>query len=59
MNKKFNIFRVIIIVRNHCFIILELFRVIKGLYSVSNKTNGIKIGTQLYNLWQIHRHQLN
>jgi len=31
----------------------------KGLYSVSNKTNGIKIGLQLYNLWQIHGHQLN
>ena len=52
MNKKFNIFRVIIIVRNHHFIIVT------GLYSVSNKTNGIKIGLPLYNLWQIHGHQL-
>jgi len=25
---------------------------------VSNKTNGIKIGLQLYNLWQIDGHQL-
>jgi len=31
----------------------------KGLYSVSNKTNRIKIGLQLYNLWQIQGHQLN
>jgi len=31
----------------------------KGLYSVSHKTNGITIGSQLYNLWQIYGHQLN
>ena len=31
----------------------------KGLYSVSNKTNGIKIGLQLHRLWQIHGHQVN
>jgi len=31
----------------------------KVLYSESNETNGIKIGLQLYNLWQIHGHQLN
>jgi len=31
----------------------------KGLYAVSNKTNGIKIGLQLYNLWEIHGQQLN
>ena len=31
----------------------------KGLHSVSNKTNRIKIRLQLFKLWQIHRHQLN
>src|SRR6218665_609001 len=31
----------------------------KVLYSESNETNGIKIGLQLYNLWQIHGHELN
>jgi len=31
----------------------------KGLYSVSNKPNGIKIGLQLYNIYRIHGHQLN
>jgi len=31
----------------------------RGLHSASNKTNGNKIGMQLYNLWQIHRHSLN
>jgi len=31
----------------------------KVLYSESNKPNGIKIGLQLYNLWQIHGHQPN
>ena len=31
----------------------------KGLYSVSNKANSIKTELQLYNLWQIHGHQLN
>jgi len=41
-NKKFNIFRIIIIVHYHYFIILGH----KGLCSVSNKTNGIKIGLQ-------------
>jgi len=30
----------------------------RGFYSVSNKINGIKIGLQLYNLLQIHGHQL-
>jgi len=37
----------------------EIIQRRKGLYSVSNKTNGIKIGLQLYNLWQSHGHQLN
>jgi len=59
LNKKFNIFHVIIIVRNHCFIYSEIIQHHKGLYSVSNKTNGIKIWLQFYNLWQIHGHQLN
>jgi len=58
-NKKFKIFCVIIIVRNHYFIILKIAPGHRGLYSVSNKTNGIQIELQLYNLWQIHGHQLN
>jgi len=36
-------------------LLLRYFEIIpshKGLYSVSNKINGIKIGLQLYNLWQ-------
>jgi len=37
----------------------EIIRGNKGLYSDSNKSNGIKIGLQFYNLWQIHGHQLN
>ena len=46
-NKKFKVFCIIIIVRNHhYFIILKLFQVIKGIYSVSNNANGIKIGLQ-------------
>jgi len=31
----------------------------KGFYFVSNKTNGITIGLQLYNLWQNQGHQLH
>jgi len=31
----------------------------KGLHSVSNKTTRIKIGLQLFKLWQIHGRQLN
>ena len=31
----------------------------KRSYYVSNKTNSIKIGSQLYNLWQIDGHQLS
>jgi len=39
-NKKFKIFSVIIILRNHWFIILKLFRVIKGfiLYRIKQTT---------------------
>jgi len=31
----------------------------RGLYYVSNNAKGIKIGLQLYYLWQTHVHQLN
>ena len=31
----------------------------KGLHAVSNKTNRIKNGLQLFKFWQIHGHQLN
>ena len=31
----------------------------KGLHSVSNKTNSIKIGLKLFKIWEIHGHQLN
>jgi len=54
-NKKFKIFCVTIIICNHYFIFSGSY----WLYSVSNKTNGIKIRLQLYNFWQIHGHQLN
>jgi len=37
----------------------EIIQGHKGLYSVSNETNGIKIGLQLYKLWKIHKHHLN
>ena len=50
LNKKFKIFRVIIIVRNHYFIILKLFRVIKGfiLYHIkqTSLTSGYNFVTQ-------------
>ena len=38
-NKKFKICRAIIILRNHCFIILKLFQVIKGfiLYQINKQ----------------------
>src|SRR6218665_494775 len=49
-------FRDIIIIRHHY---PEIIPGNKVLSSESNKTNSIKIGLQLYNLWQIHGHQLN
>ena len=58
LNKKFKIFRLIIIIRNHYFIIVKLFWAIEDfiLYQIKET---IKIGLQLYNLWHIHGHQLN
>src|SRR6218665_2258104 len=44
LNKKFQIFRVIIIVRNHRFFILKLFRVIKGFILYQTKQTGLKSG---------------
>ena len=56
-NKNFNIFRV---KKNFppqtLLYYSEIISRHKRLYSVSNKTNSIKIGLQLYNLtWQVHR----
>ena len=53
------IFRVVIIVSQSLLHYFDIISDNKTLYSKSNKTNGIKIGLQLYNLWQIHGHQLN
>jgi len=60
-NKKFKIFCVIMILRNHYSVIhySEIIPGDEGLYFVSNKTNGIKIGLQLYNVKPLHGHQLN
>jgi len=43
-NKKFNIFRVILILRNHCFIILKLFLAIKDFILCQIKHTALKSG---------------
>ena len=43
-NKKLNIFRVIVIVRNHYFIILKLSSVIKGIILYQIKQTPLKSG---------------
>ena len=43
-NKKFNIFHLIVIVRNHCFIILKLSSVIKGFILYQIKQTTLKSG---------------
>jgi len=48
----FKVFRVIIIIRNHYFIILKLFLAIQNFILYQNKTHNSKIGKQLYNLWK-------
>ena len=44
LNKKFQIFRVFIIVHNHYFLILKLFRVIKGFILYQTKQTALKSG---------------
>ena len=56
---KSNIFRVVIILHNHYFIILKLFLVINGFILCQRKETAFLHGLQPCNLWQVHRHQLN
>ena len=44
LNKKFQIFRVIIIVRNHYFLILKLFQVITDFVLYQTKQTALKSG---------------
>jgi len=57
-NKKFKFLSHLYILQSlfHCS---EIIPGNRGLYSVSNKTDSIKIWLRLYNLWQIYEHQLN
>ena len=44
VNKKFKIIRLIIIIRNHFFIIIQLFRAIKGFILYEIKQTALKSG---------------
>jgi len=58
--KQFKVFHVIIILRNHYFIILKLIRAIKGFILYQIKQMALKSGyIVLYKLLQIHGHQVN
>jgi len=57
--KRFMIFRVFIILWNHCFIILKLFWTIKLFILNQIKQTTLKSGYNFTTSWQIHGHQLN